>query len=92
MKTKRPTQLRSPKDVQDWNEYIANEGADGRMSPVILNGMSKVIESAIKINIKYPMEYVKIIARTGKDGLAVSVPWLEQTIKRVKPEIEETAG
>ena len=86
-KMKRPTTLRSPSDVQEWNEWMAVESAEGRISAVVLNGLNKVIDAAIKINMKIPMEYFKIIARSGKNNLSVSVPWLDQIVRREAPEL-----
>ena len=82
MQTKKPTKLRNSKDIQDWNEYMMLSASDGKISPVQLNGMNKVIDATIKINMKIPLEYTKVIARSGKNGLSVQVPWIEDVINR----------
>lgn len=85
----RPKQLRSAQDVQDWNEWMANAAADGKISPVVLNGLNKVLDGAIKINMKIPLEYLKIVARSGKQGLPMSVPWIEDTMKKLQHQGDE---
>jgi len=77
-----PKQLRSAQDIQDWNEWMAISGAEGKISTAALNALDKVLKGAITINMKIPLEYLKIMARSGSKGLPMNVPWIEQTMKR----------
>lgn len=77
----RPKSLRSAQDVQDWNEWMANEAAEGKLSATVLNGLNKVIAGAIKINMNIPLEYMKLKARSGKNGLGFSIPWIDESLR-----------
>jgi hypothetical protein len=60
---------------------MAIKAARGELSSGSLNAMCKIVNSAIRINMEIPVEYLTIVSRGRAKGIDMGqVPWIEQTL------------